>query len=252
MATLWRRHRIYTAWGMLLLLQVPVLVVLGLVDGREVDGVGVWVQPLKFALSLGVYVLTLAYLRPFMRKGARQPLIVEAVAIAAVLESLWLLSASALGIRSHYNGEGLFAIFYRLAGLGAFVLVPGALTQGISTLRASRTAANRALSLSVGWGLVLHPLFLRRQYGGLAHGLWRGVLRLADGGRRSSCRPFFATHALQAVPLAGLLLPRLFSVVPARWGIRAAAAGYTVFVLALAWGSIRGDDLPTLFRSPLF
>ncbi|MEM9810534.1 MAG: hypothetical protein AAF788_04845, partial [Pseudomonadota bacterium] len=107
---LWRRSRVYTLTGFMLLVSVPVLFVLLALDPRTVDGINVWLKPIKFHVSLGLYALTLAYFRGWMSGPARgswfQRAVTMAFVIAIVFESLWLICASALGVRAHFNVDG--------------------------------------------------------------------------------------------------------------------------------------------------
>ena len=59
-AALLRREPVPAALGLLLLAAaVPTLIGLAL-DGRTIGGVSVWMKPLKFQVSLGVHLLTVA------------------------------------------------------------------------------------------------------------------------------------------------------------------------------------------------
>src|SRR5689334_22513749 len=73
-------------------------------DHRTVLGVNVWLKPIKFAVSIAIYLWTLAWLlgelpgetraKSFVRRGAVAAMIVEIVCIAG---------QSARGVGSHFN-----------------------------------------------------------------------------------------------------------------------------------------------------
>ena len=50
---------------MLALLAIPTLAALGL-DARSFEGLNPWIKPLKFELSLGLYLITLAFFARFV------------------------------------------------------------------------------------------------------------------------------------------------------------------------------------------
>ena len=155
MKAVFRLQPAYVAGGLLLLALTPFLLILMQTDARTVDGVGVWVKPLKFAFALGTYLLTLAALMHWVPKAVRgsrvQALAVAAVVLATAYEMGWLLSASAYGVRSHFNMDGsLFTILYPLAGVFAFVLVLGPLAMGTAILRAREKGPNPAMTEAVG------------------------------------------------------------------------------------------------------
>lgn len=261
---LFRRQPVYAALGFFLMLSIPVLGFLELTDTRLIDEQGNWVKSLKFALSLGLYLLTLAFFVPWMREGAPKTttfkVLVGAVALAILFEIAWLWSAAALGVRAHYNYSGIWAVLYPLSGLFATVLVLGALLQGISTLRAQRAALNPALTVSIGWGLILtfvltmavaFPLSMTSgQHGGSIHGYGDGWFgwRVEKGDLRAA--HFFSIHAMHFLPLAGFVVSRINSGAAGTWLVRLMAAAYTGFVLWLAMSTFQGQDLPRLLVAP--
>ena len=264
-SALYRRQPVYTVLGLFLLLSIPVLGVLEVLDERTVDNVGVWVKPLKFSVSLGTYLLTLAFFVPWMREGANRStsfgFVVTIVSLAIVYETIWLWTASGLGIRSHFNYDSvLFSLLYAGAGLMAAVLVIGALAQGISTLRGARKRSDFALSVAIGWGLVLtffltsitaYPLSSAAgELGGSPNGYGKGYFgwRVEGGDLRAA--HFFAIHALHFIPFAGFVVSRVLPGSAGAWLMRLFAAVYSAFTLYLAWLVHQGQDLPAYLISP--
>lgn len=265
LGTLWRRQAVYTVLGLALVALIPVLSFLALIDERMVDGINVWVKPLKFSASIGIYLLTLAFFAAWMRPGAMQTrpqrLAVVAVAVAVVYEMGWLIAASAHGVRSHFNMDGgLFMALYPLAGLFAFVLVIGPLAMGASVLRARPDAANPAMSEAIGLGLVLtfiltplvafplsNPL---AALGGSQFGYGEGYFgwHMERGDLRAA--HFFATHALHVIPALAFLPSRLLRGAAGVAICRVTAIVYAAFVGGLAWLGITGQPLPAILRAP--
>lgn len=265
LAELYRRQPVYAALGAALLLSAPLLVLLELVDPRTVDGIGVWVKPVKFAVSLGLYALTLAFFVPWMRSGDAggriSRLVVALVAVAVIYETGWLWAASALGIRSHFNMDGgLFTILYPVAGIMAVILVLGPLTIGLSVLKGRQAALNPAMSEAIGWGLVLTSLLTLiaalpmsnpfAALGGTKFGPGEGLFGWRVPGSDLRAAHFFATHALHALPLAGFVISRVMAGPVGVALVRLVAAAYAAGVLWLALGVFTGRDLPGFLVSP--
>ncbi|MCQ8185457.1 hypothetical protein [Parvularcula maris] len=263
--TVFRRLPVLAWMGVLQLLLVPVFAVLGLIDERTVDGLSTWLKPVKFGISLGVFLLSLAFFTHWLREGATRRLwyrlTIAGLVLATAYESIWLWQASARGVRSHFNiDSGAEAAAFNLAGLFAIILVLGAFSIGLGVHRASREPGrNRALSASIAYGLMLtFPLtLLTAGLIGYSGGAWGGSVqgpqpglfgwRVEGGDLRAA--HFFATHALQALPLTGLLalaLPKTLGL----WLVRLAALGYAGFVAWLAHGAVTGQDLPPVLVWP--
>lgn len=213
---------VMTLTGLLMLaLALPTLAAMAL-ESRTLDGVNLWVKPLKFQLSLALYTLTLAYFARFLPPaGRRQRAFDLAVAAAIVLEMLWIGGAAMWGTGSHFNREGVMSPLYALAGLAALLLTTASLVQGLR-LRRAATGLPPALHLSVWLGLVLTFVLTVPLAGYMASteghfvgtgtgapGLWLmgwsrevGDLRIGH---------FFATHAMQVLPVLGLMVAGLRS-----------------------------------------
>ncbi|MEM7739311.1 MAG: hypothetical protein AAF225_00735 [Pseudomonadota bacterium] len=264
--TLYRRHRSYTVIGLMTLALLPFLLVLMQIDDRTLDGANVWLKPVKFQASLGTYSLTLAFFAAWMSEKGRNSLIqrvaVFGFAVAMAFEVVWLISASAQGIRSHFNIDGgLYTFLYPFSGLFAMVLVFAALVMGVSVLRARKTSQNEGLAEAIGWSLVL-TFFLTpiagtmlsmpmADYGGSKNGYNDGIFgwRMEGGDLRAA--HFFATHALHLIPAAifvpSLFLPKGLSVALARL----LSLTYAAVILWFVAHILSGGDLPEIFRSPI-
>jgi hypothetical protein len=109
-----------------LALTLPLLA-LGWTDARLIDGVSVWAKPWKFHLSVGVHLLTLAWLATYLSDTparARALGRLTAVALAcAVFELAYITWRAAQGEPSHFNiGTPFAGAMYALMGLGAVLL----------------------------------------------------------------------------------------------------------------------------------
>lgn len=212
---------------------LPVVAAFAL-DQRLFQGDSIWLKPLKFHIALALYTGTLAAYATVLPEGTFASLrwrIWIGVTLAAMgYELVWIGAAAALGTASHFNIAGIWNLLYGLAGLGAVIL--SALS--VSMAPAFWRHRSDPLFLSIAAGLtltfVLTVPIAATMSSGTGHHIgtpitgarfpvmgWSrevGDLRLPH---------FLATHAMHAVPLAGLTGSRI-----AVW---ATAAGYTSLTL---------------------
>lgn len=108
----------------LLLAVLPILVLLAL-DGREISGVRVWLKPLKFTLSNGIFALTLGLLLGELSGSDRFVRRVDRwTASILVGEQLLIVLQAARGVRSHFNGATPFDfVVVGLMGIGITVIL---------------------------------------------------------------------------------------------------------------------------------
>lgn len=203
-------------------LVLPTMLALSL-DERLFGGVGTWVKPLKFEISVAFYLLTLAIFLPLSSERFRASLagryMVWPVIVPIVLEVLYIAWRASRLEASHYNATSLGTALYVLMGIGAvmFTLAPGFLAYGLARRDARPMPPVLRWSLVVGLALtcvlgLLSGIVLGRNPGGhfvgvlpalhptlplLGWSLSVGDLRLAH---------FLGLHALQIVPALGLLI----------------------------------------------
>lgn len=212
---------------------VPLLVAYSL-DTRLFQGDNVWLKPLKFHAALAIYTGTLALFAMLLPEGTftsrRWRLYIGLVIACIVAELLWIGGAAALGTASHFNVEGIWSLLYGLMGAAAVTLTSLSLAMGLVFWRRRADP----LMLSVALGLILTFLLTVPIAGTMSSGTGHLVGTPVTGARL----PFFgwsaevgdlrlphflATHALHAVPLAGLT--------GSRTAVWAAAAGFTALTL---------------------
>jgi hypothetical protein len=195
-----------------------------MVDDRQFQGVATWIKPLKFELSVGFYLLTLALFVPLAsdRFRASWPgrYLIWPVIVPIVLEVLYIAWRASRVEASHYNTEGELGIMlYRLMGLGAvmFTIAPGILAYGLAHRDAAPMLPVMRWSLVSGLGLTcVFGLLSGSLLGSSASGHYVGAApaihqtlpflgwSLAIGDLRVA--HFLGLHALQIIPALGLLV----------------------------------------------
>jgi hypothetical protein len=243
---------IFAAAGLFLgLLAVPLLVA-AWVDARTFNGINIWIKPLKFAVSISLYLLTLAAIAPLLRPGFVRSGYYRAFAslvlLAIAFEMVMIIGAAALGTASHFNvATPLAAGLYTAMGILAVVLTSASAVHAWALARAERRVWPVLHDgLVLGLALVL-PLTLVTAFTlGGNDGHWVGGTRSdagglpvfgwsRDGGDLRVAH-FFATHAMHFVPAAALAAALVLG--PDRrwpaWAAAAALVGLVAFTYAQA------------------
>jgi hypothetical protein len=232
---------------------LPLLAAL-LLDTRTLNAEPIWLKPLKFHLALVVFIGTLAVCARWMPAGMMQTQgwqwFQAAVIACTVAELLWIGGAAALGVASHYNTLPLWSAIYPVMGLVATLLTAAALVMGLAIARNPATGLAPALHLSVWLGLVLTFALTMIAAWTMAAGTGHHVgvpvtgdrLPLTGWSREVGdlrVAHFFATHAIHALPLAGLAALAL----PETAGkalVWAAAAGWCALVVGTMLQAMAG------------
>lgn len=262
-------HRPLVGFAALMLVWGGAAGVAAVLDRRRLDGARVWVKPLKFTISLGIYAVTLAWMlsmvtNPLLRRVGRRAGTFGAA--ACLLEIAIITLQAARGRRSHFNvSTTLDSRLYAVAGLAlpAFygvTLVIGALVTVFSRpvdrslLWALRSGLAVGVSrLTVGFAMgrptpsqraELHPTMVGSHSvggddpsGGLPFLGWNtqhGDLRVPH---------FVGMHALQGMPLLALALRGLTGdQMPESTRVR------IVLASAATWAAITGTALQQALR----
>lgn len=92
-----------------------------LIDDRTLMGINVWIKPLKFAISDGIYIMTVGFLICLYPYSKRKTNIINnIVAWTLLIETLIILFQASRGIQSHYNKDSLFDALLFIA-MGIFI-----------------------------------------------------------------------------------------------------------------------------------
>jgi len=246
-----------------------------LIDPRQVTGAEVWLKPLKFALSTGIYSLALAWLIGRLPQGGRMSRVANAAgtvsAIGLAIELAIINGFALVGQSSHFNVTTPFHTAM-WAAMAVSIVVVWSMTFVVAVLlfRAPLGDAARRLAIRAGAVLALIGMALAFLMTGphgtqLAH--YQGIVGahtvgLADGGPGLPLLGwstvggdlriphFVGMHALQALPLAILLLEVLALRVPMlrdpRRRLRlivVAVTGYAATVAVLTAQALSGQSI---------
>lgn len=217
------------------------LLVLMLIEDRELLGVDLWTKPARFALSIAVYLATLGWLLGELSRPRWLITLVTCVVAASMcLEQALITLQSARGTTSHYNTASSFdAAVFSLMGFGvAANSAVVAAVLGLFLVQEGR--ARPAYLLGIRTGLVLFLLGSAQGFVMIRHAAH--TIGAPDGGdglpflgwstQFGDLRVahFLGIHALQVLPVAGWLADRLLRSRGAALATSAASASaYALF-----------------------
>lgn len=215
---------------------IPALVAMAM-DDRLILGINPWIKPTKFLLSVGIYLVTFAWMIPRVRGADRSKAVIAwGVLLVMTGEIVCIVMQAARGTTSHFNIATPFdqIIF---AAMGLLITINSGLVAWLLMLfLRSPEPMPRAQLAGIRLGLLLFLV------GGLEGGMMVAAnahaVGVPDGGpglpfvnwstEGGDLRAahFVGLHALQALPILGWLLSR-----------RDHDAGVTVVrAVALVWG----------------
>lgn len=269
-ARLWSDSAPLTAAGLAMLpLLVACLVGLWL-DPRSIAGAPAWLKPAKFAASIAVYSLTLAWAFRHLPRHPRVRRWVGRISAGAfVLEFAIIALQAWRGQLSHFNTSSLLdGALFSIMGAGIVLQTLTSVAVAVAFWR--ERFADRALgwSLRLGFcitllgasmgGLMTRPTPAQLEGMRAAPPVVVGAHTVGapDGGaglpgtgwsrEHGDLRVphFFGLHALQVLPLLALGLRRARRPEPQRVRlVVSAAASYAGLVALLLWQALRGQSL---------
>ena len=218
---------------------VPALVLMQ-ADDRALLGVNVWIKPSKFLLSIGIYLVTLAWMLPRVRMGRGLYAGLRGAFILTMIGEIALIAMqSGRGVTSHFNTATPFdAAVFSAMGTMIGVNTIAALVLLLRFLFTPDPTMPRAVLSGVRFGLLL--FLFASGVGGMMVGQGAHAVGVHDGGPRLPLvnwsteggdlriAYYFGLHPLQGLPLLGWIVGRKSP----KAGVRA------VHLAALAWGLV--------------
>jgi hypothetical protein len=253
---LYRRSKVLAITGWIHLALLAGMLVVSPFDSRLVMGINPWIKPIKFAISITIYVWTVAWLLEYLRlRSWTQRIISWGISISMLAEIACITAQAARGTTSHYNvntplDAAIFSIMGSMIALNsvlALVLLilffigrydePPPYLWGIRSGLVIFLAASAIGGVMIAHGS--HSVGVKDGGPGLPIVNWStsgGDLRAAH---------FLGLHALQVLPIVGFLIGR-----HKRWAVRqktayvlALSGAYALLIAVLYFQAIHGLPL---------
>lgn len=140
--------------ALLFLAMVPFSIVGFLLDGRTLDGVNIWLKPMKFQMSIAIFLFTMAAMVPLTKKSWRSTrwasITIQTAVWVSVFEVGYITLQAARGVRSHFATDAFGELMYALMGIGAVLLSLTPISVTLATLFSGDRDPRRSV---VRWGL---------------------------------------------------------------------------------------------------
>lgn len=260
------RHRDpFLFWvGAAMLLAFIVSALLSIGDQRLILGLNPWVKPMKFQISITLFLWTVAWFMPETRsdqltsgwlahRSAKR--VGRTIGLAMTVEILCIMLQSARGTTSHFNhASALDEAIFSIMGIGV-VFNTIAMMVFLAIIRRDTPPQRAGYIWGIRLGLAL--FILASLQGGLIVANDAHTVGAPDGGpglpfvnwstEYGDLRiaHFFGMHALQALPLLGFLLDKVNSKA-ARNVVMAASVLWVVIMGGLLMIALQGRPLLAL------
>ncbi|MBO6575668.1 MAG: hypothetical protein JJ896_11745 [Rhodothermales bacterium] len=222
------RSKPLTVGGLIFVVGFVVAVVLSFFDDRIITGLNAWYKPIKFAASLAIYMLTLAWLVTHLREFAPRSIkaIEWVIALVMTAEGAAIFLQAARGVPSHFNfSTPLDGSIFGIMGLLIIVNTVTAAWLTILYFRYSPPLPTAYL-WGIRLGLVVFLFFSMEGYlmiQRMAHAVGAPddaaglpILGWSRVGGDLRWAHFIGMHALQLLPLTGWFLNRRADRLPFR------------------------------------
>lgn len=124
-----RRNRLLAYAGLAHLGLFVLFLGLSLIDSRTVMGINAWTKPMKFALSIAIYLWTVGWFLEYLKKYPRSVRIISwGVAITMIIEIVCIAIQAGRGVQSHFNfstalDATIFAAMGNAIGVNTLLIV---------------------------------------------------------------------------------------------------------------------------------
>jgi hypothetical protein len=212
-----RRNPLLFGLGVAHLILLGIMLLIAPFDERTVMGINPWIKPMKFAISIAIYLFTMSWILwelPMKTKVKRR--INWILAVTLVIEIALITMQAARGVTSHFNRTTVFdMLVFAIMGLAITINVAAVAYVALKFWKTGVQIPAPYL-WGIRYGLAIFVLaslegfvmvYLRAHSVGVADGgpglpflNWStrgGDLRMAH---------FIGIHALQALPFIGILL----------------------------------------------
>ncbi len=190
-----------------------------MIDDRTLFGVSVWIKPLKFWISGGIYILTVGFLiTKYPYSAKKKNIIRNIVSWTLLLETGIIFFQAARGVRSHYNQDSMFdGILFAVMGILIAINILIMILLAFDAARLKLTVAKPIqVAILLGWIVVIVGSWVGGQ---MINQLGHNV-GMADGGKGLPLlnwstvvgdlrvAHFVGLHGIQIIPLFAWILVR--------------------------------------------
>lgn len=149
-------------------------------DDRQLMGINVWIKPMKFTLSVSIYLWTFAWLLQYLTNKRKVTVISLGIFLTMAVEISLILLQASRGVQSHFNVySALDGMIF--ATMGIFIAINSLLNLYVLILFFTKEVSLEPTML-MAWRMGLFFLFLAGISGGLMSQHLAHTYGAPDGG----------------------------------------------------------------------
>lgn len=100
---LFRKNKPLALFGAANFLLLGLLLLFSFIDDRTLLGINVWIKPMKFSLSIGIFTWTMAWLLDYLPQKTHVKIIAISIIVMLGIEQIIIIGQAAQGKASHFN-----------------------------------------------------------------------------------------------------------------------------------------------------
>jgi hypothetical protein len=207
-----RRNTLLYYSGLINIIGFIICIPLLVTDDRTITGINAWIKPMKFFLSVAIYLWTFGWLLHYVKSTINKAFISWGILICMAVENIAIVLQAARGVSSHFNFQTYFDAMV-FATMGVFIGINTFLIACTLILFCSKGVSHSSNNMLLAWRVGLFLLLIGGVSGGLMISQFAHTYGAPDGGPglpflswstvAGDIRPahFITLHGLQAIPL---------------------------------------------------
>jgi len=176
-----RRNRLLAYVGLTHVGLLVLFLGLSLIDSRTVLGINTWIKPMKFAMSITIYLWTIGWFLEYLKNYPRSVRFISwGIVITMTVEIICIAFQAARGVQSHFNGATILDVRIYF-NMGNAIAINTLLAVWLTILFfLGKTKLSPTYLLSIRWAFLL--FLFASAVGGMMVGQASHSVGLADGG----------------------------------------------------------------------
>ncbi len=220
-------------------------------DDRTVTGINAWIKPIKFLISVAIYLWTFGWLLHYVKNQRNKMFISWGILICMVVENVLVIMQAARGVPSHFNIHSafdgmVFGIMGMFIGINTFLIF---YTLVLFFTKAVSAPPNMLIAWRVGLLLFLvggisgglMVTHLSHTYGASDGGPGLPLLNWSTVAGDIRSAHFITLHGLQVIPLFAWFISKKTS--HSTWATLSFFIFYSLICIALHMIALSGRPL---------
>lgn len=207
-----RRNSLLYYSGLVNIIGFAICIPLLVIDDRTITGINAWIKPMKFFLSVAIYLWTFGWLLHHVRNAINRAFISWGILVCMAVENIAIVLQAARGVPSHFNFQTYFDAMV-FASMGVFIGINTFLIAYTLVVFFTKGVSHTSNNMLIAWRAGLFLFLIGGISGGLMISQFAHTYGAPDGGPGlpflswstvvGDIRPahFITLHGLQAIPL---------------------------------------------------